>query len=161
MVVQTHLSDGNANPIYALGRCIFYIDNFVTSVDTVTEATQVYEMLTNWFQEARVNLRDWCSSNSEFDKVIPSNKSLQENLNSTNVLGLTWDQQTDKLSLSFEERPVPSHINICSALQILASVYDPLGLVAPHLVDLKLFIQDCWKQKNVSIDDTLPVEFGT
>ena len=39
-------------------------------------------------------------------------------------------------------------------LSVLFSVYDPLGFIAPSILEPKLIVQECWK-RNLDWDDSL------
>ena len=58
----------------------------------------------------------------------------------TKVLGVIWDKETDQLC--FELKPLndlkPTKRNV---LKALASIYDPLGLINPIVLTLKLYFQ--------------------
>lgn len=155
MVLQTILK--GSNPAFVIGRRDFYVDNLVSSVDSCSEATMVQRVLTKALGEAGMNLRDWCSNNASFESTLPPD-SVSSQGNEISILGLTWNKESDILSFSFEIASTPQIATIKAALSLLASVYDPLGLIAPCLVDLKTYIQDCWKQK-VSVSQNLPEDF--
>ena len=70
------------------------------------------------------------------------------------VLGLKWDQKTDTLTYAFETIDIQSTGTLEFALHLLASAYDPRVWISPCLLELKLFIQSCWKTK-LGWDDPL------
>ena len=67
------------------------------------------------------------------------------------MLGLPWDKSKDTISLTFPE--APSEVTKREMLLVLASVYDPLGLVSPVSLVGKLLYRDVcdqnlqWDQK--------------
>jgi len=64
------------------------------------------------------------------------------------LLGLGWNTRDDIISIRFKVDEIkPSSVTKELALRALAQVFDPLGLVAPCLLQIKLFVQDCWKAK--------------
>ena len=77
------------------------------------------------------------------------------------VLGLSYRAQEDELVFDFPTfvEKVPEHNKRTKRVVLLLvfSVYDPLGLVSPVVVELKLAKQDLWKQ-SLGWDDTLPTE---
>jgi hypothetical protein len=127
----------------ALGRISFYVDNLLLSVEDATEALQLYDVLTHHFALAGFNLRDWASNSAEFSSAIPAEMAAST-LGPISVLGMNWDRGTDELSLKFDSTQCLAKVTKRVALQILAAVFDPLGVFAPCLLNLKLFIQECW-----------------
>jgi len=63
-------------------------------------------------------------------------------------LGLIWNREEDTLAI-----PAPSYVRLKKAstkrevLQVIASVFDPLGYFSPTVLMAKLFIQELWKEK--------------
>ena len=79
------------------------------------------------------------------------------------VLGLSYQVEEDEIHFDFstflkclaEKDKLTKRI----ALGVVSSVYDPLGLVSPVVVELKLAIQDLWK-RSLGWDDVLSEESG-
>ncbi|XP_060594593.1 uncharacterized protein LOC132748940 [Ruditapes philippinarum] len=67
---------------------------------------------------------------------------------SIKVLGKTWDTKNDTLTLN--ESSVSSDESILTKRMILkqiASVFDPLGLLCPVVLEGKILLQSIWKNK--------------
>ena len=127
------------------------MDNLLTSVNTIVEALQIFEALTEKLASVSFNLRDWTSNSEQFQNSIPLEK--RSSKTQVSVLDLLWDIQEDILHYQFEEGS--SANSLCTTLSCLQQVFDPLGYVSPCLLDLKLFIQECWKSK-ILWDQVLP-----
>ena len=59
------------------------------------------------------------------------------------VLGVGWNIQTDKLQFSLSDIAVRARSLVASKrniLSVLASIYDPLGIISPTAVTIKIFI---------------------
>ena len=71
------------------------------------------------------------------------------------VLGITWDHIEDTLNIGLQDAfekahaVTPTKRNI---LKIIASIYDPIGFLAPVVVNLKLIFQEIC-QKKIGWDD--------
>ncbi len=160
MVIQELLAAqlGNAvgddAEVYNIGRSSFYVDNLVTSVDTTLKAERVCNCLTTLLQTTGMNLRDWTSNSQEFCQSLPMNIAMKESV-TVSVLGLLWNRIEDTLSLQFD--PFEGVLSKRTLLSAVAQVYDPLGLVAPCMLTLKLCVQSCWA-KGMSWDDPIPVD---
>ena len=83
-----------------------------------------------------------------------------QSLHPLRVLGVHWDIQEDKLFLKFDTNNFTekTSFNLRQLLSLIASVFDPLGLVAPAVVTLKIILQEVWRT-GVSWDETLPITF--
>ena len=154
MVIQDLFSDEPENQWYKIGRESFYVDNLLVSTTTVVEALQLYEVLTEKLKSVGFNLREWTSNSVQFRKSIPAEKlSTKAHVS---VSGLSWDVNLDTLSYKFEDK-VEAH-SLRTTLSCLQQVFDPLGCILPCLLDLKMFLQECWKLK-LSWDQELPTPF--
>ena len=90
-------------------------------------------------------MRKFKSNYKELEKLVYENFPDDETYSNENkVLGTLWDKQTDHLMFDFNdihskfiEEPTKR-----SKIQSLASIYDPLGLIAPVIVKKKILFQD-------------------
>ena len=97
----------------------------------------------------------------ELDKLVYEKFPDDETYSNENkVLDILWDKQSDQLMFDFNdirskfiEEPTRRSI-----IQFLASVYDPLGLIAPVIVKMKILFQDICVNK-FTWDEELPLEF--
>jgi hypothetical protein len=71
-------------------------------------------------------------------------------------LGLLWNPTRDKLifCVQISQDTTPTKRNI---LRKIASIYDPLGLLSPVVIQFKIFMQQLWQLK-VHWDDPLIAE---
>lgn len=135
-------SEGEEAECYEIARKNFYVDNLITSVDTPKQAIAIYDNLVRRLAAVGMNLREWTSNCDDLLKVVAADKLLNQP-GPMSVLGLNWDRSEDTISLKFESE---SKITFTkrSALATYAEVYDPLGLMSPCILALKLFVQECW-----------------
>jgi len=145
MVIQEHLSTQPANEWHLLAQERFYVDNLVVSVRDVNSAVNLFTSLVSKLKAIKMNLRDWTSNNQEFVKALPSElKDTQ--VGNISILGVPWDRTQDKISVKMNVDG-PTLATKRNILKFLASIYDPLGLVGPCTLKLKIFLQTCWKNK--------------
>lgn len=132
----------------------FYMDDLLISVDSESEALQVYDELSSVLSEANFYLRKWSSNN----KIILQNIIRKNNFQNVDKLviddkkelkplGLIWDPNYDtikyKINVSFNRNKVTKR----TVLSAISQIYDPLGLIGPAIVLAKIFIQHLWKLK--------------
>ncbi|XP_066261269.1 uncharacterized protein [Euwallacea similis] len=131
----------------------FYMDDLLVSIDSETEAFQIYRELDDILSQANFKLRKWSSNSS-----IVLNSILQANSNENHdnlilphedkhlkTLGISWDPKQDTLKYSVNIKYEPSHVTKRTILSKISQIFDPLGLIGPALTRAKLIIQALWK----------------
>ncbi|XP_057367014.1 uncharacterized protein LOC130688036 [Daphnia carinata] len=122
-------------------------------------ARQLKELL----QLGGFNLTKWSSSSR---KVLAALKPLGlanpkldldlDKLPMDRALGILWDSEIDAFTFKVGERvqlhATPTKRNLVS---VVATVYDPLGFVAPMVFAMKMLIQEVWRAK-LDWDEELP-----
>ncbi|GFX71658.1 uncharacterized protein TNCV_2696461 [Trichonephila clavipes] len=94
-------------------------------------------------KEGMFDLRGWESS------AIPSEST------TSLVLGLIWDKNSDTLeidseSLKFDEK---EKITKRKILSLVSRVFDPIGFLAPVMIQPKILLQATWKTKEAWDDE--------
>ena len=103
-----------------------------------------------------MNLREWISNDSFVNQFISYED--RASCESVKVLGHTLNVQSDSLALK-----KPALVNGStkptkrSILKEIASVFDPLGLFSPVLLQGKVFLQSLWS-KHIEWDDEISSE---
>lgn len=130
----------------------FYMDDFVTSKESVETAKTLLRAVTEVVAEGGFKLRKWTSNSREvLESVKPEDRAhptadISMPLPSERVLGLAWDPEQDEIGVNRPERRNASTTKR-GVLAAIASTFDPLGLVAPFTLQAKLLMQDLWKQQ--------------
>ena len=143
----------------------FYVDDFISGGATVEEVFNTYVVAKNVMAEGGFNLRKWASNSPELiSRIINAesssctdatpgqssggDKSLQFIVGSgdpqSKLLGVGWDSCSDELHFNFLEltdqasKFPPSRRSL---LKVTASIFDPLGILSPFVVKLKILFQ--------------------
>ena len=96
--IKFHLQkEGTPLALHILMKNI-YVDNVLIGIDSSTEIRDVYEEAKSIFRRAAMNLREWNSNSFESLEFIPSCERSTVS-DATNVLGLSWNQFTDEISI--------------------------------------------------------------
>ncbi|GBM36961.1 hypothetical protein AVEN_153911-1 [Araneus ventricosus] len=109
-------------------------------------------------EAAGMDLRKWISNDAnlmeqwkkeKFD-VCPVDKTVSLGVNTTKVLGLSWDTREDYLTM--DTRNILEFVSIDKntmrfILQAVGRIFDPLGLITPFTIRVKCLIQDLWSEK--------------
>jgi hypothetical protein len=143
-------------------RRSFYMDDMICSVATVEEAKKIILEMQLLLQAGGFDLGKFMSTSREVIDTVPEEKrakSLQNldlndnSLPQESTLGLKWNVEGDYFtySVNLQEKPLTKR----GLLATTASLYDPLGLVAPVLLVPKLIQQELCRQR-LDWDDALP-----
>ena len=153
--IESHLETYD-NKLASKLKDDIYVDNVITGTNNIESAVQSYHGAKSIFREASMNLREWISNDSFVNQFIANED--RASCDSVKVLGHTWNIQSDSLALK-----KPSLVNGStkptkrSVLREIASVFDPLGLFSPVLLQGKVFLQSLWS-KHIEWDDEISSE---
>ena len=147
-------------------RRSFYMDDMIRSVSTVEEATHLIPEMQSLLQAGGFELGKFMSTSREVIKTVEEDKrakSLQNidlrdsSLPQESALGLKWNVEGDffTYSVNLDEKPLTKR----GLLATTASLYDPLGLVAPVLLVPKLIQQNLCKLE-LDWDDAIPENYS-
>ncbi|XP_053699038.1 uncharacterized protein LOC128746009 [Sabethes cyaneus] len=139
-----------------------YVDDVLTGADTIEEAKQLRRELSHIFSTGGFYLRKWTSNSIEALEGVPEadlemKVPIELNESSTvKTLGINWQPCSDEFMFSIQLPQIlqPTKRNILSSI---ASLFDPLGLLAPIIVQAKVIMQQLWELK-VDWDTTPPGE---
>jgi len=79
-----------------------------------------------------------------------------ETLPTERALGVTWDVQN--YTFIFKIKPRELADTRRKVVSLTASIFDPIGFVAPYVVRAKIFLQSLWKLRQ-GWDERIPEEF--
>ena len=135
-----------------------YMDDCLDSVESIGEAHTLYQELTQLWEKAGMKPRKWLSNEKEVLKKIPTEHrakqiDLGHILPYTKTLGVIWNAELDEFSfkISYEKK---EKYTKRSFLKLMASVFDPFGILAPFVMKAKLIMQSMWL-KQIDWDETL------
>ena len=143
-------------------RRSFYMDDMIRSVKCVDDARELIPEMQKLLQEGGFDLGKFMSTSREVIETVPEEKrakSLQNldlndcSLPQESALGLQWSVEGDYFtySIDLQDKPLTKR----GLLSTSASLYDPLGLVAPVLLVPKLIQQEMCRL-SLEWDDELP-----
>ena len=133
----------------------FYLDDFETSLRTVTEASSLAGEVTCLPSEAGFRLTKWMSNSREVLSKIPDADRAKptldlglENLPVERKLGGHWDVDRDAFFFKVREPHQPPTKR--GILLAVSSLYDPMGFVCPVVLEAKKILQ------RMGWDDLIP-----
>ena len=140
-----HLKQTNTPLANSLQRDI-YVDNVVTDVQNLSEAKNLYTDAKALFVNASMNLREWSSNSKKFSQFLAEEDRASGAI--CKVLGILWNCDSDTLTVSTTVGAKMKKVYTKrEVLQVMASIFDPLGYFSPTVLMAKRFIQGLWKEK--------------
>jgi hypothetical protein len=158
-----------------------YVGDLVSGIDGVGEAKVLYEKSRSIMSEAGFDLRKWETNSHELRAYISLQEGVTSDLepggddmiyfeimspdvktNNKIVLGLEWDTNRDEFVFRFKDL-----LSKCAVmertkrnlLRVSASIFDPLGLVAPITARIKTIFPLLCKIK-LNWDDIIPPDIS-
>ncbi|XP_076549176.1 uncharacterized protein LOC143306595 [Osmia lignaria lignaria] len=128
-----------------------YVDDILAGADNVNEALRVKHQVIQIFKAGGFDLSKWASNVPKLRENGASDQHLFQEWPGIATLGVNWDPTTDSFSLRVAPpADSPPASTKRSILSEVASLFDPLGWVAPVLVTAKILMQ-AWTDSSVCL----------
>ncbi|XP_047996313.1 uncharacterized protein LOC125234155 [Leguminivora glycinivorella] len=121
----------------------FYVDDLISGCSETEGATRIYTKLTETLNSACFPLRKWRSNDTSVLQNIANDKTdgAEGNLDlcpehSSKVLGITWNSVSDNLCITTNV-DLKGSVTKRNILSTISKIFDPLGLVAPTILEAK------------------------
>ncbi|XP_050746081.1 uncharacterized protein LOC108027240 [Drosophila biarmipes] len=145
-----------------------YVDDIPTGCDNIKDLIALKDELILLLSEAQFKLRKWSSNCYALLKSLPKEiceyppEDLEEDrsIRFVKVLGLCWEPKPDYIFFKLETPAFTTALTKRILLSELAKIYDPLGLLSPTVVFLKILFQDSWLS-SVDWNEVLPQQICT
>ena len=129
-----------------------YVDDILVGFDSIAEAQKFIEIVTNIFLQGSFGLAKFVSSHDEILKNVEEEKCLfpkdTKKKGSVKTLGVQWDLDDDLMFIDRELEKAfyhgKAHDTKRTVSRMVATVFDPLGILAPWVVEGKLILRDTW-----------------
>ena len=140
----------------------FYVDDGLKSVPSVGEAIDLIKGVKEMCKRGGFNLHKFTSNKKEVIAGVPVEDRAEEiklldlnhdKLPMERALGVQWCVESDcfRFRITLSDRPCTRR----GILSTVSSIYDPLGFLAPFLVEGKKIIQELCQEK-ADWDDPVP-----
>ena len=148
-----------------------YVDDYTGGAENAKEAYQQYQRIKQIFSEAGLDFRKWRTNDTRLQKRLDDNEGVnrpESNLDAkvkAKVLGVDWDVESDVIRANIREayqkgRDLPATKR--NILKSVASIYDPIGTLAPLVIRGKMFFQKLTEKKggwDAELDAELKAEW--
>jgi hypothetical protein len=140
----------------------FYVDDGLKSLATTSEAISLMKETKEMCRRGGFNLQKFISNKKQVIEAIPKKDRAEKirNLDLTKeempierALGIQWCTERDEFQFNITTRSRPCTRR--GVLSAVSSVYDPLGLLAPVLLEGKQILQELCKEM-IEWDEPIP-----
>ena len=127
-----------------------YMDDSLDSVEDDEKGIELYHQLSALGAKAGMHARKWVSNSEKVMAVIPeADQATEVNIRDikdtvTTTLGLQWNSTEDVFVVPATPAPFDHPITKKNVLKTVATVFDPLGLISPFIVQAKIMLQEMW-----------------
>ena len=144
----------------------FYMDDFLKSVRTPQEAIEIYQKVRDILIKGGFKLTKWIISDEEVKSHIPETdrskkvvKTCEAEPQSSSILGLNWNLDTDSLIVCRgTEQEVPAKITQRIVLSFVSAVFDPLGICSPFTTRMRFLLKSIGAAMGQAWDKELSAE---
>lgn len=128
-----------------------YMDDNMDSKQNDSKAVELYTQLKELWGKAGMRVRKWLSNSAEVLKVVPKEDRARQvdltdhELPTIKTLGVLWKAEDD--NFTFKSAVPDLNVMIITKrnfLKKLASIFDPLGFLAPYIMSAKILMQNVW-----------------
>ena len=127
----------------------FYVDDCLCSAPSSEQVVKVALGTKEVLQESGFRLTKFVSNSSELLSAIPSSDLAVDKesiITDSRILGLKWDVMKDQFYLDYQFDASDS-LTRRRMLQVISSIFDPLGLISPMVVRGKVLLQTAVRSK--------------
>uniref|UniRef100_A0A914W323 Peptidase aspartic putative domain-containing protein n=1 Tax=Plectus sambesii TaxID=2011161 RepID=A0A914W323_9BILA len=150
--IRHHLRQSGEKVAYEIEENV-YADNVLMEATSTKEAQEKCRMAKKIFKDALMNLREFTSN----DQLINAEFADEGQKETVKFLGIPWNTRRDVIMAQLPPVEESGNYTKRQVLKIIASIYDPLGLLAPAVLPAKQFFQELW-MKEYSWDQRLSEE---
>ena len=155
---QLIFDEGEHYPLAApLVNQDFYVDDFISCCNDASHAILVYHQLTSMLLSGGFELRKWATNSAQLLNQIPLDHRAVSNIKTfddssespVHTLGLLWHTDQDMFKIQYRPPAFLSNKPYTKRLILstVASIFHPLGFIAPVIVLCKIFVQRLWLSK--------------
>ncbi|XP_034828817.2 uncharacterized protein [Maniola hyperantus] len=157
---QIAKDEGHAFPLAAeIVAKDFYMDDCLSGCKNDEEALEIYHQMVGLLRKGGFELQKWMSNSSKLMELIHSNAKITKSFNTNDevvkILGLSWNATKDIFQYTVNLPKQPKSVTKRVILSDISRLYDPLGWIAPVVIQAKIYMQKLWL-KGLSWDEEVP-----
>nr|CAH7762833.1 unnamed protein product [Callosobruchus chinensis] len=143
----------------------FYVDDLLTGADSIVEATNICKGVRDILNQGCFELRKFYSNDDEVLKSVVNDACddktvihFGENENAK-TLGIIWCPKSDVLQYKINQDQHNHKVTKRSMLSGIAQIFDPIGLLSPCIIQMKILMQRLWLEK-LTWDELVPAHIS-
>nr|CAH7768784.1 unnamed protein product [Callosobruchus chinensis] len=143
----------------------FYVDDLLTGADSIVEATNICKGVRDILNQGCFELRKFYSNDDEVLKSVVNDACddktvihFGENENAK-TLGIIWCPKSDVLQYKINQDQHNHKVTKRSILSGIAQIFDPIGLLSPCIIQMKILMQRLWLEK-LTWDELVPAHIS-
>ncbi|VEN50686.1 unnamed protein product [Callosobruchus maculatus] len=139
-----------------------YVDDLLSGSNDLDELKRRCKDIYAILESANFILRKWNSNNRDVISSF-SNSTIENSVlnigdqTSCSTLGIQWVNTSDVLKYKIKDLSSENNITKRYILSIIAQIYDPLGLLSPAIILIKILIQELWSL-HIPWDSSIPAD---
>lgn len=134
----------------------FYIDDMLTGASTERELHHIYVKVTEVLSSACLPIHKFRTNCPQIFNQATETQCLNLDKESS-VLGVLWAPDTDTLRFAININHNQQKVTKREILSNTSKIFDPLGLLSPCTIALKILLQKLWLEK-LEWDDAVPAD---
>lgn len=143
----------------------FYVDDLLVGDDNRQRLLQNCQKVSHILQQAGFNLRKWISNDSSLLNQLQSCDNSTSVLKfgpneNSKTLGVLWSSHSDSLVINTSPSQISTSSTKRSILSSIAQIFDPLGLLSPCIIIVKILIQKLWIER-LTWDEAVSMDIHT
>ena len=142
----------------------FYVNDFFYGADSLDEVSRMRNEVIELLRRGGFYIRKWASNHRHaldnlYQKYLDFSDSRKVS-GLRKALEISWDALLDEFTYSVQPIDNTKKITKRAIVSTIARIFDPLGLLGPVTLALKIIVQECWKLK-VRWNQTFPQTLHT
>nr|CAI5828097.1 unnamed protein product [Callosobruchus analis] len=139
-----------------------YVDDLLSGLNDLMELKSRCQDIYTILKSANFILRKWNSNNNDVISNF-SNSTIENSVlnigdqTGCSTLGIQWINTSDMLKYKIRDLSSDNNITKRYILSIIAQIYDPLGLLRPAIILIKILIQELWSL-HIPWDSSIPLD---
>jgi hypothetical protein len=130
--------------------------NVLVGFESPMEFEPLYDKIKEIFSHCSMKMREFITSAVRQLLLIPEEDKLP--VPKAKLLGLKWNVEKDEISILSPSTGLDDLVTKRKAIALIATPFDPLGIISPAILPDRRFLQKLWEQK-FDWDEVLPDQF--
>ena len=120
------------------------------SYENTEKAVYLHQQINKLSSEVGFHVRKWISNCPEILADVPQcDRAAEIDLEKCimpliKTLGVLWQTDNDVFTFKYTQPPDDFELTIRNVLKKTATIYDPLGILAPYIIHAKVIVQKAW-----------------